>query len=95
MAIKLGSKVRDSITGFEGVAVSVVTFLYGCTRIGIEPEKLDDKGTPIEMQYFDEQRVEVVKEQKAPVSGESTSTTGGPHDAPQRHADPSMSHRRF
>ena len=29
---ELGSRVKDSITGFEGFAVSRTEYLYGCVR---------------------------------------------------------------
>lgn len=69
--ITLGTKVKDRITGFEGIATSRTEFLYGCVRVYVEPESLHD-GKPIEGQYFDEQRLE----------DQPTATTGGPGDAP-------------
>ncbi len=88
MAIKLGSRVRDNITGFTGIATGKVEFLHGCTRILIEPEKLEDNGKPVEGQYFDEQRVEVVKDKEIKVSKDSSATTGGPAGNPTRSKMP-------
>jgi len=85
MAIKLGSKVRDSLTGFSGIAIGRTEYMYGCARIAIEPDRLDTTGKPIDVQWFDEQRVEVVKAQKPSVSADSSARSGGP----QR--DPSLS----
>lgn len=31
--VQLGRKYRDQITGFEGVATSLHTYLYGCRRV--------------------------------------------------------------
>lgn len=59
MRIKLGDVVRDTITGFTGVAIGRSVWLYGCERIGIEPAELRD-GRPMDPVFFDEQRVEVV-----------------------------------
>ncbi len=56
--IKLGSLVKDNITGFSGVAVSRMHHLYGCTHIGIAPVELNAgrMGAPTSL---DEQRVVV------------------------------------
>ncbi len=50
--VKLGDKVKDSITGFEGVAVSRTEYLYGCVRVGVEGST-----KPGESFWFDEQRL--------------------------------------
>ncbi len=70
--IKLGAKVKDSITGFSGIAVSRTVFLYGCVRIGVESKKIVDG--KIVTHYFDEQRLEK----------KSTVKTGGPGDPAPR-----------
>ncbi|HAM56249.1 MAG TPA: hypothetical protein DCQ64_12950 [Candidatus Rokubacteria bacterium] len=74
--IQLGDRVRDNITGFEGVATGRTEYLYGCVRICIEPSALQE-GKPIEAIWFDEQRLD-----KA-----SAAKTGGPALAPS-HRDP-------
>ncbi len=86
--VKLGNKVRDSITGFEGVVVARTEWLYGCTRCGVAPTKLHD-GKPVEDQWFDEQRLEVLRDDKPQVSKDSNAQTGGPHDDPKPRRDPS------
>ena len=85
--IILGSRVKDSLTGFTGIATARAEFLYGCTRICIEPEEMKD-GVPIESKYFDEQRVEVIQEMAPQVSKASTAVSGGPYSDPQRTPDP-------
>lgn len=85
--IKLGSIVKDALTGFTGRATARVEYEYGCARIFIEPGELKD-GKPVEGMYFDEQRVEVVEEKCPVVSKDSSATSGGPHDAPTRLKDP-------
>lgn len=57
--IKLGSRVKDKITGFEGIAIASVTYLTGCEQIGITPP-LDKDGKLVETQYFDITRLEVI-----------------------------------
>jgi hypothetical protein len=80
MGIKLGSKVQDIYTGFEGLAIAKTEWLYGCNNIGIQPLELDKDGNIGEILWFDEQRVEVIEESAAKYSASSTAETGGPHD---------------
>jgi len=82
MAIKLGSKVKDTLTGFKGMAIGRTEWLYGCTRIGIEPQELHE-GKPIEAQWFDEQRIETIKEDAPKISKDSSAITGGPQKDPK------------
>jgi hypothetical protein len=83
MSIKLGSKVRDTYTGFEGIAVARTEWLYGCARIMIEPTALKD-GSPIKAEGFDEQRVVLIAEQEPVVSAVSEAKSGGPYPDPVR-----------
>ena len=85
--VKLGNKVRDTLTGFAGVAVARTEWLYGCSRIGIEPTELKD-GKPIETQWFDEQRVEMVEDTRPTVSAASSASSGGPQRDPSRAVAP-------
>ena len=82
--ITLGSKCRDTISGFTGIVVAITNWLNGCQRITIQPQELKD-GKPIESHTFDVQQVEVV-EAKAAVEPEKR--PGGPSIAPTRSADP-------
>ena len=82
--VKLGNRARDTMTGFEGVVVARTDWLYGCTRIGIEPTTLDKEGNPKDERWFDEQRVEVVKKTAPKVSKDNSATTGGPQRDPRR-----------
>jgi hypothetical protein len=58
--IELGSQVKDTITSYKGIVVGRCEWLHGCTRVIVESEDLKD-GKPIDPQWFDEQRVEVLK----------------------------------
>ena len=55
--IKLGTEVKDRITGFEGIATSRVEYLTGCTQIGI-PSPVDKDGKVPEIVYLDESRLD-------------------------------------
>jgi hypothetical protein len=58
--IKLGSLVKDSITGFTGIAVGRTEFAFGCIHIRIQAKGLTKEGDPIPLQSFDDQRIEVL-----------------------------------
>lgn len=65
----LGKKVRDRITGFEGIAIGECTYLFGCNQIGIAPpaQNGEVKGS----QWFDIGRIEIIGEG---ISAESVQT---------------------
>jgi len=71
MPIELGQKVKDSITGFEGIAVAKAIYLNGCISYQVESQKLKD-GKTIQPEWFDEQRL----------TCESKAKAGGPQDRP-------------
>ena len=78
MTIELGDKVRDRMTGFAGIAVGIHHWLYGCTRISVQPEKLKD-GKPVDPQVFDEPQLEVLKKKNfLKVVPRKTDDPGGP-----------------
>jgi len=77
MAVKLGTTVTDAITGFSGTSVSRTEYLYGCVRIGVQPKGLKD-GKPIEIEYFDEQRLDA----------KSSVKTGGDGRVPPERESP-------
>lgn len=88
--IALGSKVKDSVTGLEGIAIARTQWLHGCVRISIQPQGLDDKGAPKPSHTFDEAQVETVEE-KAVASTSAAAAEkarGGPIPEPQRQEDP-------
>lgn len=58
--IFLGSKYRDDVTKFEGIATSKVEFLNGCVRVALQSEEKKD-GAPLEPQYFDFQQLSFVE----------------------------------
>ena len=59
MTIKLGTKVRDRVTGFTGIVDNKAVFLYGCTRVCIQPPVKED-GTIPESYMIDEPQLEVL-----------------------------------
>lgn len=57
--IKLGQKVRDTITGLEGIAIGITEWMYGCRRVIIQPQELRE-GKPLEAYTVDEPACEVI-----------------------------------
>lgn len=55
----LGWRARDSITGMEGVIVSIGFDLYGCIQAIVHPG-LDKDGKPRDSQWFDVSRLELM-----------------------------------
>lgn len=60
---ELGTKVREKITGFTGVITSRIDYLTGCNQYCVLP-KCKEEGVYPEGQYFDEERLEVLNEEK-------------------------------
>lgn len=82
--IRLGDVVRDTVTGFEGMAISEHTYLHGCRRISVQPQQLHE-GKIVEALTFDEPQLLVVKSQ--PLQGKRD--RGGPRNEPARPSAPS------
>ena len=57
--VKLGQEVRDKVTGFQGIAISITEYLQGCKRIEVQP-KVDKDGKLMDMACFDEPQLEIV-----------------------------------
>jgi len=80
--IELGNKVRDNITGFEGIVVARTEWINGCIRFHVQPEKLTKDGKIIDDEWFDAQRLVVVSKAKPKVSKDSVAKAGGPQKDP-------------
>ena len=77
--INLGDKVRDTVTGFTGIAVARTTWLHGCDRITIERDALDNKGMVQDSCVFDDPRVELIEHKPVPMARPQLKT-GGPQN---------------
>lgn len=55
----LGMRVKDRVTGFEGVVSSVSFDLYGCIQAVVTPAA-GEKGKLEDSRWFDVQRLEIV-----------------------------------
>ena len=85
MNIKLGDRVRDRISGFEGIATATAAYLNGCNRVLVEPAKLDKEGKLIEALWFDDVQVEMA--QKGAFAKGKTKV-GGPARSDPSRSDP-------
>jgi hypothetical protein len=56
----LGRKVKDRITGFNGVVTGYVKYLTGCNQCLVIPPMGKENKKP-DGEWFDEQRLEVLK----------------------------------
>ena len=74
---QLGNRVRDRITGVEGIVIADCQWIYGCRRLTIQPQALKD-GHPVNSITFDADQLEVldpstpksfVAAKKAPTGG--------------------------
>lgn len=74
--IKLGDRIRDTISGFSGVAAAHTYFLNGCERWLIEPEHIRE-GKVLDSVWFDAQQVDLFIPKAEPVPA-SAIRTGGP-----------------
>jgi hypothetical protein len=62
--IMLGQTVRDTLTGYEGIAVARTEWLHGCVRITIQAPGVTDEGKIKPTCTCDEPQCEVVKKTK-------------------------------
>ena len=70
--IHLGDEVKDTITGFKGIAVSRHEYLQGCTRYTVQPKTV--KNVLPKPMGFDEPDLIVIKEKNA----KRKNSLGGP-----------------
>ena len=61
--VNLGDEVRDTLSGFRGIAIARHIYLHGCERISIQPP-VDKEGKLPETACFDEPQLEVIREKK-------------------------------
>lgn len=81
--IKLGSKVRDKVTGMTGITTGKCEYLYGCNQYNIVPPVGGD-GKMNDTQWFDEGRIEVLEEEALSAELVSAEKPGGPNrDCPR------------
>jgi len=70
---KLGSVVKDRVTGFSGIIVYRTQWLNNCNTYGVKPQELKD-GVPMKTQHFDEPDLSLMEKEKFKAKRD----TGGP-----------------
>jgi hypothetical protein len=88
MTVNLGDRVKDTITGFTGIAVSRTEHLNGCLHIGIEAPNTGElsPGKPL-YDVFDIQRIEVVEAGAYKPQDHGIRSPGGPADGRTRRPE--------
>ncbi len=81
--IKMGSTVKDKVTGFTGIVTARCEFISGCLQYCVLPKSGKDGKYP-DHQYFDEERLIVVKKPLVM----ARRSTGGPQPSPVRETGP-------
>lgn len=78
----MGLKIRDRLTGFEGICTGRAEYLYGCAQLLLIPKKGKDGKFP-EGVWVDEQRCEAVGSRV--VNIQRVATSGGPQIEAPKH----------
>ena len=68
--IQLGTRVRDVITGFEGIVYGRIEYLTGCVQLQVIPW-VDADGKRKDAEWFDEARCELVHAVPVKLPGET------------------------
>ncbi len=61
--IEFGTQVKEKVTGFKGTVIGYLQYATGCNQYLIVPP-IDKDGKPQDGHWFDEQRVEIIKNSK-------------------------------
>lgn len=58
MAFELGVKVRDRVSGFEGMVTGRAEYLHSMSTVRVSPKALDTNGQPVGAVWIEEAQVE-------------------------------------
>ncbi len=82
----LGAKVKDWVSGYEGVITQRTEHLNGCIRYGVQGKMKKDDSTLNEGYWFDEDQLALVDAPPKKKVPKKEERTGGPRkDAPLLH----------
>ena len=85
MKVKLGKTYKDSISGFEGIAIARAVYLYGCERVLLAPTSLKPDGDFLPDCWFDEaQLVSARSKMKAAKRGKRNGPAGPARSVPYK-----------
>ena len=74
----LGAKVRDKVTGIEGIVTTLAEHLTGCSRAWVEP-RVNEKGETPGL-WVDVSRLEVLIENAVTLEAEVVAAAPSPSD---------------
>jgi hypothetical protein len=61
MDSRLGKLGKDKITGFEGIIVGKIEYLFGCDHLGLAPRTFNKEGGKRpDTEWFDDGRIEII-----------------------------------
>ncbi len=75
----LGSRLKDKVTGFSGIALCVSFYMTGCVQYGLQPSRLKEDGGVPDWEWFDEDRL--IQESESlfmPAKDPANARPGGP-----------------
>lgn len=58
--VELGDKVKDKVTGFEGIVIGQSQWLNKSSTSGVQSTTLEN-GVPVATQWFDDPRLEIIE----------------------------------
>ena len=79
--VTLGDEVKDTVSGFQGIAISRHSYFQGCDRVNIQPP-IDKDGKLPKPETFDEPQIMVIDAGKA-IRQAQEDDPGGP----EKYAD--------
>ena len=82
---ELGQKVKDTVTGFEGIVTGQHQWVTGCATYTVQPP-VDKDGKVPDNRGVDEVSLELLPEERLEL--ETKDDPGGPHDTPSRQMKP-------
>ena len=77
----LGKEARDKVTGFEGIIIGKIKYLFGCDQYGISPKAKDGKTN--DTMWFDEGRIEIIGRGVLPEEVQAEKSGGVNNDVPK------------
>jgi len=61
--IEIGDTVKDTITGFKGIVMAEIQYMYGCKQYQVTP-KCDENGARLKSDWIDEPQLKLIKKGK-------------------------------
>lgn len=78
-----GDKLKELVSGLEGVVMVVAFYSTGCIHYGLAPTKTNKDGTLIDWEWIDQSRLELVKKEAVKFSIEEKNPSGPFPSGPQ------------